>query len=124
VIYLLIIRRKSTCKMPQKSLGGGSGSSGIIKRKNAPAKRKKNFAFDKKGTKTLNKTIEVKAAAKALRNESKFRFTLGELNDRGKQRITEEDKDKERKLAKKRSSADRQTRVVEQLQKRSKNDLE
>jgi len=110
--------------MPQKALGGSSGSSGVMKRKNVPAKRKKNFVHDKKSTKSLNKTLEVKAAAKTLRNESKFNFSLKELNERGKDRLSSDEKAREKKAAKKRSSADRQTQVIEKLQKRSKNDLE
>lgn len=110
--------------MPQKALRGGSGGSSIMKRKNAPNKRKKGFAFDKKSTKTLNRTIEEKAAAKALRNESKFNFSLKELNEKGKERLSVDDKERERRAAKKRSAEDRQTEVLEKLQKRSKNDLE
>ena len=108
--------------MPQKVLKGGSGSS-VVKRKNAPQKRKKNF-FDKKSTRAINRGIEEKAAAKALKNESKFNFALKELNDRGKQRLTIEEKEREKKAAKKRSAEERQTEVIEKLQKRSKNDLE
>jgi len=110
-------------KMPQKALKG-SGSSGVMKRKNAPAKRKKPVLHDKKSTKALHKTIEEKAAAKALRNESKFHFSLSELNDRGGKRMKEEDAIKEKKAAKKRSAADRQAEVLEKQVKRSKNDLE
>ena len=109
--------------MPQKAIKGKS-SAGVMKRKNAPQKRKTKFSRDPKGTRELNKILEERAAAKALRNEAKLNFTISELNQKGKQRITAEDADKDRKKAKKRSSTDRQIEAVEKLEKRSKNDLE
>ena len=110
--------------MPQKAFGGSAKSS-VMQRKNVPAKRKKGGqVFDKKSTKALNKTLETKAAAKALKNESKFNFSLKELNEKGKDRLDIDEKAKQKKAAKKRSSADRQEQVVEKAAKRSKNDLE
>jgi hypothetical protein len=113
--------------MTQKALGGAA-KSGHVQRKNVPAKRKKNFLRnDLKGSKELNKTLENRAAAKALRNESKFSFGLKELNDRGKQRLSVEESEKSKRKAKKRSSADRShalEKVLEGSSKRSKNDLE
>jgi len=110
--------------MPQKSLKGQSGKSSMTKRKNVPAKRKKDHPFNPKSSKNLNKSLEAKAAAKAIRNESKFHFSIKELNDTGKQRLMADEKQREKKKAKKRSSTDRQAEVIEKAQKRSKNDLE
>ena len=106
--------------MPQKALGAGTGK-GSQRRKNAPQKRVKPSFHDKKGTKVLNKILEQKAAAKALKNESKFNFELSELTQKGKEQVKQDEAEKKKKQAKKRQALDRQIGVVETHIKRSKN---
>ncbi|KAH9258943.1 hypothetical protein BASA81_002563 [Batrachochytrium salamandrivorans] len=114
--------------MAQKSLGSGKKAATQIKRKNAPQKRKAPTFHDRKGTKALNKILETKAAAKALRVETKFNFGLQEFNAKGKQQMKDDDAQKIKRQAKKRKAADRQNGAFapdeEHSFKRAKNDLE
>jgi hypothetical protein len=111
--------------MPQKVMKASGSGGHVMKRKNVPVKKKhRNAKFDNKNTRAINRSIEEKVAAKALRNESKFNFSLKELNVNGKKRLEIEEKDRERKAAKKRSAEDRQVESLEKQAKRSKNDLE
>lgn len=110
--------------MPQSLSVKSSGNSAFTKRKNAPVKQKRNFRRDQKGTKALNKALEQKAAAKAIKNESKFTFSSGDLNERGHKQVKEDQAQREKKQAKKRSSQARQNPVEEAPVKRSKLDLE
>jgi len=92
--------------MAQKALRKNKpGGAPTQKRKTRPTAQKTKFRRDPRGTKLLHASIEQKAAAKAMRNEG-VQFHIGDLNNRAKARLDEEDHEVKRKKEKKRTAVD------------------